>query len=165
MLSPRSLSALAARRPFVSIAVGYLAVCALLALVVAVQSGAAAGLASAIANMIALAPAAGIAWAVGRLFERRAPEGQAWWMTRAQGHVAAFITTVTAALFPLGYVAQEIRKTPHAAEVPWEELAAVLVGGLAFVNALPLGLAFGLEAWARRKHPPAETKGAGAAQA
>jgi hypothetical protein len=141
---------LAADRPFVPVAVGYLLVAALLAAVVTVQSGPAAGVASGLANLVVLAPAAGISWALGRLFARRAPPGQAWWMTRAQGYVAAFIATVTAALFPMGYVAEEIRKTPQAAAVPMAELAAALVGGLAFVNALPLVLALGLEAWGRR---------------
>lgn len=150
---------LAARRPFVPVAVGYLAVAALLAVIVTVQSGPAAGVASGLANLVVLAPAAGIAWALGRLFERRAPPEQAWWMTRAQGYVAAFIVTVTAALFPMGYVADQVRKTPQAAEVPMVELAAVLVGGLAFVNALPLLLALGIEAWGRRgEPPPAERK-------
>ena len=66
-----------------------------------------------------------------------------------------FAATAAAAI-PLAAIAEQMRGAPEAATMSWEQLVAVLVFGLAFVNGAPLVIAFGVEAFARRRHPPAK---------
>jgi hypothetical protein len=153
---PRSILLLAATRPIVPLLVGYLSVSTLLALMIAVQSGPAVAFSSGLANAVILSPAMGLAWILGRVLERRALPEQPWWVTRAQGHMAGFVAALSLAAIPLAAIAEQMRGAPEAATMSWEQLVAVLVFGLAFVNGAPLVIAFGVEAFARRRHPPAK---------
>jgi len=142
-----------AARPSVAIAVGYVTVSLIMAGVVAAQSGLAVGATSAVVNTVVLTPSAGIAWALGRLVEHRVPSGQAWWMTRAQGHLAAFITSFTLAFLPVEYAAQALQSAPETAGLAWEEISLALVLGLTVATGLPLVFAFAVEGLGRRANP------------
>ncbi len=140
---------LAATRPIVPLAAGFLVVAALLAIGVAVQSGFGPGLASFAVNLVIFAPAFGLNWLTGRILARRAPAAQAWWVTRAQGYLLGFIGAVAVAGVPLFVVMRRLGPTQEAAPMPGS--IGLLVAVLAAVNAVPLLLALAIEGVARRR--------------
>ena len=148
-MHPGRITVLLASRPGASLVAGYASVAALLSALVAMQSGVGSALPAFFANLLILSPAMGIAWLLGRMLAQRAPQTQAWWMTRAQGHVAAFIGAVVVAAVPLLAVMEQASVQPDLSPLSHEELAVGLLGAVVFVNATPLGVALLVEAAAR----------------
>ncbi|MFN7146819.1 MAG: hypothetical protein ACK4YP_23800 [Myxococcota bacterium] len=142
---------LAATRPIVPLASGYVVVALLLGGLVSVQSGPGPALATIPVNLLMLAPSMGMAWIFGRVLEKRAAKDQSWWVTRAQGHLAGFTAAVAVAAIPLAAVMDQIVGTPEAASLSRAQVAGVLVAAVATINGAPLLLALGIEAYARRR--------------